>query len=123
MTFNWLSNLALIVVPRLQQRAELRARWGRVLEPDDWLASRSFDLLRTDSRADWVDDRTWRDLEFSRIFSDLNTTITPIGRQYLYKQLRRYEYSAEILSQRIQAYEGLRTDALLRENLQLAETP
>jgi hypothetical protein len=31
-TFNWLSNLALIVVPRLQQRAELRARWGRVLE-------------------------------------------------------------------------------------------
>jgi hypothetical protein len=122
-TFNWLSDLALILVPRLKQRAELRATWGRILEPDDWLASRSFDLLRTDSRADWVDDRTWRDLEFPRIFSDLNTTITPIGRQYLYKQLRRYEYSAEILSQRFQAYEVLRADHLLRENLQLALKP
>jgi hypothetical protein len=122
-TFNWLSNLAFFVAPRLRQRAELRAKWGRVVEPDDWLASRSFDLLRTESRADWVDDRTWHDLEFPRIFSDLNTTITPIGRQYLYKQLRRYEYSAEILFQRTQAYEVLRTDNLLRESLQLALKP
>ena len=45
MTFNWLSNLAFFVAPRLRQRAELRATWGRVVEPDDWLASRSFDLL------------------------------------------------------------------------------
>jgi hypothetical protein len=123
MTFNWLSSLAFVVVPRRKYRAELRATWGRVLDSDNWLASRSFDLLRTDSRADWVDDRTWRDLEFPRIFSDLNTTITPIGRQYLYKQLRRYEYNAEILSQRIQAYEVLRADPLLRENLQLALKP
>ena len=117
---NWLSSLAFVVVPRLKNRAKLRATWGRVFDPDDWLASRSFDLLRTESRADWVDDRTWRDLEFPRIFSDLNTTITPIGRQYLYKQLRRYEYSAEILSQRTQACEVLRVNNLLRENLQLA---
>jgi hypothetical protein len=60
---------------------------------------------------------------FHRIFSDLNTTITPIGRQYLYKQLRRYEYSAQILSQRTRAYEVLRDDNLLRENLQLALKP
>src|SRR5271167_345287 len=96
MTPNWLSNLALVVVPRLNYRAKLRAAWGRVLDPDDWLASRSFDLLRTESRADWVDDRTWRDLEFPRIFIDLNTTITPIGRQYLYKQLRRYLESTDL---------------------------
>jgi hypothetical protein len=120
MTPNWLSSLAFVVVPRLKNRAKLRATWGRVLDPDDWLASRSFDLLRTESRADWVDDRTWRDLEFPRIFSDLNTTITPIGRQCLYKQLRKYEYSGEIHSQRTQAYEVLRADNLLRENLQLA---
>lgn len=123
MTPNWLSSLAFVVVPRLKNRAKLRATWGRVLDPDDWLASRSFDLLRTESRADWVDDRTWHDFEFPKIFSDLNTTITPIGRQYLYKQLRRYEYSSEILSQRTQAYEVLRADNLWRENLQLALKP
>ena len=123
MTPNWLSSLAFVVVPRLKNRAKLRATWGQILDPDDWLASRSFDLSRTESRADWVDDRTWRDLEFPRIFSDLNTTITPIGRQYLYKQLRKYEYSAEILSRRTQAYEVLRADDPLRETLQLALKP
>lgn len=123
MTPNWLSSLAFVVVPRLKSRAKLRETWGLVLDPDNWLASRSFDLLRTESGADWVDDRTWQDLEFPRIFSDLNTTITPIGRQYLYKQLRKYEYSAEILFQRTQAYEVLRADNLLRENLQLALKP
>jgi MutS domain V len=117
--FNWLSSLALIAVPRLKHRAQFRAAWGRPIDPDDWLATRSFDLLRTESKADWVDDRTWRDLEFPRIFSDLNTTITPIGRQYLYKQLRRYEYQTDTLDQRTRAYEELRTNSSLRETLQV----
>jgi MutS domain V len=119
MSSNWLGNLAFIVVPSLKYRAQCRANWGRVLDSDDWLASRSFDLSRTDSQSDWVDDRTWRDLEFPQIFSDLNATITPIGRQYLYKQLRKYEYDTRILQQRTQAYEVLQADSSLREKLQL----
>jgi MutS domain V len=122
-TLNWLNDLALVFVPRLKYRAELRAAWGRLRDPDDWLASRAFDLSRSESTVTWVDDRTWRDLEFPRIFSVLNTTVTPIGRQYLYKQLRKYEYDAEILRQRTHGYEVLRANNSLRESLQWSLKP
>lgn len=116
---SWIHNLAWAVVPHLKHRAKFRATWGQARDTDGWLASRSFDLSRTESAPKWVDDRTWSDLEFPRIFSDLNTTITPIGRQFLYKQLRTYEYDVEIFSQRHEAYRVLGTDSSLREKLQL----
>jgi hypothetical protein len=110
-------------VPHSKGRRKLRATWGRLAEPDNWLASRAFDLSRTESKAEWVEDRTWRDLEFPRIFSDLNTTITPIGRQSLYKQLRRYEYDTEIIAARTHTYEALRVNDLLREDIQIHLKP
>jgi hypothetical protein len=112
--------LAGFVLPRSRRRAQLRASWGKVGDGDGWLVSRLFDLItRTDTQARWVDDKTWVDLEFPRIFSHLNTTITALGGQYLYKLLRSYQSDPRTLSQRHAIYQCLRNDVELREDLQL----
>ncbi len=70
-----------------------------------------------------MDDKTWSDLEFPRFFTALDTTITPIGRQYLFAQLRTYEYDQDVLHRRYREYEILEADRELRERIQLALKP
>jgi hypothetical protein len=124
MLSTWLNRFISSAIPRLRHRAQFRSAWGQQTQDSDgWLASRSFDLLRTQSNAEWVDDRTWEDLELPRIFAELNSTITPIGRQYLYKQLRRYEFDDNTSRRRMSDYQTLISNSLLREQLQLALKP
>jgi hypothetical protein len=108
-----------LVFPHSNRRKKFRAAWGLVGEKDGWLAGRSFDLGRTESKALWMDDKTWADLEFPKVFSDLDSTVTPLGGQYLYKQLRKYELDADVMSRRCESYDELRTNQALREELQL----
>ena len=112
------------LLPRTRRLTALRAAWGQPGSADGARANRYFDLLRNRrDPAAVVDDRTWSDLEFPKLFTDLDTTITPIGRQYLFNQLRTCEYGAEELQRRHEAYALLQADGELRERIQLALRP
>jgi len=70
-----------------------------------------------------LDDKTWRDLELAAFFHQLDTTVTKPGSQYLYNQLRTFEFDSDIQSERYATYLVLARDDRLREALQLALAP
>lgn len=98
---------------------QIRASWGREVSKERWLATRLFDLTRN-ADADAVDDRTWADLEFDRLFSSIDSTITPLGSQCLYDKLRIYTDDPSELQKDYAGYQILRRDSALREQLQLS---
>jgi hypothetical protein len=110
--------------PALLRRARLRARWAQPGEANAWCASWYFDLLREQlSAAAVVDDKTWTDLEFPRFFAAIDTTVSLVGRQYLFAQLRVYEYDQTELAERYRTCRVLQSDQRLREQIQLALRP
>jgi hypothetical protein len=109
------------LLPGEKRRAALRARWGLPGDGDGFGAAWYFDLTREQSsQAAVVDDKTWSDLEFPRFFKAIDTTISAVGRQCLFHQLRTYEYQAEEMDRRIHAYDVLQSNRKLREDIQLA---
>ena len=101
---------------------QIRASWGREGSKDPWLSSKLFDLTRN-ATADIVDDRTWMDLEFERLFSSVDSTLTRLGSQCLYRKLRIYRDDPRELETDYAAYQILRRDTALREQLQLCLWP
>ncbi|TAN07395.1 MAG: hypothetical protein EPN36_01800 [Rhodanobacteraceae bacterium] len=105
--------------PRRKLLAKLRASWGRRSDKPGYLANRYFTLVRNESPARWVDDKTWDDLEFPELFARMDTTVTPVGGQVLYAQLRQYVDDRSVLAQRFAGYLELAGNQPLREALQL----
>jgi hypothetical protein len=105
--------------PRRKLLAELRAKWGKQTVKYSWLTSHYFDLVRDESFETCVDDKTWVDLEFPAIFSRLDSTVTTLGSQVLFKRLREYVKDPGELATQYAVYEELRSNALLREEIQL----
>jgi hypothetical protein len=106
--------------PRQRRLARLRAAWGQPGgEAQGWRAARFFELTRDQFGHHWMDDKSWEDLEFPKLFSVMNTTVTPIGGQYLYRQLRMHVADRTELRQRYDTAQALRIDTGLRERLQL----
>lgn len=114
-----LAHLCSKLSPREKALATLRAKWGKPGDKQVSLASSFFDLTSRANDTEIVDDQTWSDLEFPEIFPRLDTTVTPLGTQYLFKQLRTYKLGPEQLKERYQLYERLKSDRTLREELQL----
>lgn len=112
-----------VLWPARKMRAALRAAWGRPGDKHAWLESDYFDLVRERGSAGVVDDRTWLDLEYPRIFRDMDTTLTPIGSQWLFHRLRAYPQGDEDPRSRYATFEILRTQATLRERIQLRLKP
>lgn len=104
------------LLPRRRALDELRARWGRPGEKHEPLAARWFELTRDDAAG--VDDKTWADLEWPRLFERLDTTVTPLGSQALHRLLREYVDDPAELAARHALHQRLRDDAPLRERLQ-----
>jgi hypothetical protein len=100
---------------------EIRERWGCEPAKERWLPTRLFDLTRAEA-ADSVDDETWSDLEFERLFASVDSTITPLGSQYLYSKLRIYR-NASALTKDYATYQVLRRETAFREQLQLMLWP
>lgn len=108
------------IVPGRRLRRELRARWGRPGRDEaSILAGGYFDLVRDRPGPARVDDRTWNDLEFPRIFALLDTTLTPIGRQVLFAQLRTWPKTGDEAAKVHDLADYLRARQALRERIQL----
>lgn len=99
---------------------ELRGAWGKPGTKDRWLESRCFDLTRDQSPAGCVDERTWSYLEFPRIYAELDSTVTPLGSQVLFRHLRVYQQDARSAARARETFEALRSNQGLREQIQLA---
>jgi hypothetical protein len=106
--------------PRRKLLAEIRAHWGQSGPGKAWRASAYFDLIRGSAADVDVDDKTWLDLEFPEIFARFDTTITPLGRQYLFSMMRTYVEDRQLLAERYHCAQALRSDHALREHIQLA---
>jgi hypothetical protein len=101
---------------------QIRERWGKEGGKEPWLSTRLFDLTR-DAGTEAVDDGTWRDLEFERLFSSMDSTLTRLGSQCLYRKLRVYRADQGELEKDYAAYEVLRRETPVREQLQLSLWP
>jgi hypothetical protein len=115
----WWDALLDALSPKRKLLKELRARWGARGGKSGFLASRYFELTRGKSAAGEVDDKTWADLEFPEIFTRWDTTVTPVGSQVLFAQLRRYVDDPDLLAERYASYGELARDTSLREGVQL----
>ena len=107
-----------VLSPRRKILKALRERWGA--RRQDRLPREP--LLRIDprgSQAAQVDDKTWADLEFPEIFARMDTTVTPVGSQVLFAQLRRYVDDPDVLARRYAGYAELTQGTPLRESIQL----
>jgi len=84
------------------------------------MAGRLFELNRDTANELIVDDRTWSDLEFDRLFSLADSTRSPLGSQCLYRRLRTYVEDESALEGEYAIYAKLANEAPLRETIQLA---
>ena len=103
---------------RKNEQERLRAKWGARGDNDGWSASRYFDLVREEMTQSFVDDKTWDDLEFPKLFSDIDSTETEVGGQVLYRKLREYVADKLALEMQYSVYDALGSDPLLREDIQ-----
>jgi len=108
-----------VLSPKRKLLKELRVRWGAHGDKIGFLASRYFELIRAESPRPKVDNKTWADLEFPEIFARMDTTVTPVGSQVLFAQLRDYVDDPDMLARRYADYAELARDASLRERIQL----
>ena len=74
--------------PRQARLDEYRSRWGS--RTDDKYRNftsirKLFDLTREQDARNIVGDDVWVDLELGEVFSEVDTCITPIGKQALYR--------------------------------------
>ncbi|MGH8190584.1 MAG: MutS-related protein [Rhodanobacteraceae bacterium] len=104
--------------PKRRALAELRGRWGRPGSTEHGPANGYFNLVRDRLSQACVDDKTWADLEFPKIFANLDSTVTPVGSQVLFRQMHEYIDDADALANRYATYARLRSEAGPREALQ-----
>ncbi len=100
---------------------ELRERWGRPYKTyrDRSDIAQLYSLTLGDTTLKSIDDSTWNDLDMDALFDRLDNNTTPIGRQYLYRQLRTYEPDEAKLRLKYEASRQFQTDHTLREEVQL----
>lgn len=108
-----------VLSSKRKKLAQLRAKWAKPSEKNCTQANRYFNLTRNKHDGAIVDDKTWLDLEFPKIFSLIDSTQSPIGSQVLYRKLRYYNENSNNLAEQYAAYDELRINTQLRESIQL----
>ena len=71
----------------------LRSQWGKNIDRFrniDLISIYHNNIISKDSE-DFVDCKTWNDLDFDPIFSIMDRNSSSIGQQYLYHLLHKYE--------------------------------
>ena len=116
----WIASLKRTFSWRNRALEQIRADWSSPIPKTPWLASRRFELTRELESDFTIDDRTWSDLEFDRLFSMADSTRSPLGSQCLYRRLRTYSRNESALERDYDVYQVLAREASLREGIQLA---
>jgi hypothetical protein len=95
--------IAFLIVPKLWSRFTMSLRVSRELQAERRVRREYVRELRayhdvqctqqarggeSNSRSNFVDDRTWRDLDFDDVFAKIDHTLSRVGQQYLYAMLR-----------------------------------
>ncbi len=94
--------------------------WGKEIarHRDFGLISFYHNYKMKNSKTEFVDDRTWTDLNFNTLFSKIDRNISGIGQQFLFHILHKYENDEGVLKQRIKLANVFRKDKKLRESIQ-----
>ena len=103
------------LIPSRKLLEKFRAQWGKPGNKEEGHPERWFKL--NPPEAAHVDQKTWDDLEFPKIFRLIDNTASPIGAQVLHRQLREYLDDPADLDQRHRIHQQLRDDPALRERL------
>ena len=118
--------LYIILYPKMNLRSRnkllknIRDNWSKPID-----RFRNLDLISLfhenvkNNDENLVDENTWIDLNFDDIFALVDRSNSPIGQQYLYHILHKYESDPDLLNNRLQLAEQLKKDSELREKLQL----
>jgi DNA mismatch repair ATPase MutS len=69
---------------------------------------------------DLMDERTWSDLEMEKVYLRLNQCVSPLGAQYLYAFLRKYESEPKKLEQNVNAYQTFKSSPAMQMALREA---
>ena len=104
-----------------KQIEQLRKIWGKQIDKHrnlDLISSYHC-LLPKDNSNLIVDDKTWDDLNFDSVFSNMDRNISGIGQQYLYHILHKYESDENVLKKRFELFSHLKENSDLREKIQL----
>jgi DNA mismatch repair ATPase MutS len=99
----------------------LRSAWGKADDKYrniDSIASYHNQLQLT-GKDSIVDDKTWNDLNFDSVFSKMDRNTSPIGQQYLYHLLHKYENDENVLKKRFNLISHFKTNQSFRESIQL----
>lgn len=108
---------------RQRKLNQLRAQWGKPVERyrDFPLIAILHSILKKEAKnkLDFVDDRTWFDLNLDQIFEKIDCSVSTVGSQFLYHSLRKYEFDEKILKQRSDYYQIFQQNSDLREKIQL----
>ncbi len=104
-----------------RQRQKLREEWKTPNRWDREFSSISslFELTCQDHERGIVDDKTWNDLDMNSVFRKVDTTMTSVGQQYLYRKLRLLENPNGSLEDDYRVADLLHKDQDTREELQL----
>lgn len=104
-----------------KKKKYLENLWGKEIERyrDFGLISFYHNYKIKNSENEFVDDRTWKDLNFNTIFSKIDRNISAVGQQFLFHILHNYEKDENILKRRIQLASVFRKDKKLRESIQI----
>ncbi len=81
---------------------ELESQWGKPVSRTrnmDFI-SIYYDNMRPQNENDFVDDKTWSDLEFDAVFTKMDRCVSGPGQQYLYYLLHKYESKEAVLKDR-----------------------
>ena len=70
-----------------------------------------------------IDDKTWHDLGMNAVFSKIDTTLTGIGQQTLYRKMHLLEVDKASLSEQYDFACNIQFDQTLREQLQTTLYP
>ncbi len=111
---------------KLKKKLEsIRNNWGKPVDK-----YRSFEFISLYHQAvstnfsdmEIVDHKTWNDLNFDDIFTIMDRNASPVGQQYLYHLLHKYENDKAVLNERFNLIEYLKDNSGVRESLQLELT-
>ena len=99
----------------------LRESWGKQVDKYrnyDFISS-YYNLLKKNSIEEFVDDKTWSDLDFDSLFAKMDRNISGIGQQRLYYLLHKYERDESVLKNRFNLVSYFKKNKELRESIQL----